>query len=103
MSNTTEKFVENIDPNILPNIMINFFEELMVLYNLLDFVNIKEIKQNSEASVATFIINTNNQEDALTIFNKMNQTHFEIYGTVYSIEMIISGNTSVTATIYRAT
>lgn len=84
-------FVKNFNSNNISAIITNFFDEIMVLYNLVGS------RQNicidsDDASIARFIIQADSDEEATKIYNSLNCSEFVVYDTIFKISMDLNGN-----------
>lgn len=97
----TLDFIHNLNSDDVSAVVTSFFDELMVLYNLVGNRQDLDICTTSE-SVATFIILMESDKGAKDLFNELNGRSFSVYGQMFYIDMILSGS-SVTTVINRAT
>ena len=97
---STSEFISKIDLNSLSDIITKFFDEIMVLYNLVGSRRDMTISSNGNSSRATFNINMSSEDDAVNLYNTLNNTFFTIYRDKYIIEMQLSGRIILT-TIYK--
>lgn len=72
--------------------MTKFFDEIMVLYNLIGECAIDKIELEND-SIASFIVNTFSIDSALRIYNDLNNTSFNVYGSSYDIHISTVSNT----------
>ena len=98
---STSEFVSKINDGNSPDTVVRFFDEIMILYNLLGSKRDMKIYADGGASVATFTLMMNSDDDAVNIYNTLNNTFFSIYNDKYIIEMSLSGR-SVLTSIYKA-
>lgn len=100
--NTTSDFVRNFNSDDLSKLIINFFDEIMVLYNLVGQRQDLDICADNDASLATFTLLMEKEKDAKELFNNLNSSSFSVYNDIYCINMELNG-ASVKTTIFRAT
>jgi hypothetical protein len=96
----TFEFVKNFSSDDISSIVTRFFDEIMILYNLVGSRQDIDICTDNSASVATFILMMDSENDAQKLHDSLHNTTFAVYGDVFSIEMILTG-ASVTTTISR--
>ncbi len=89
MNNATE-FVHNFNSDDLPSIIINYFDEVMVLYNVVGNRQDLDICTDNNASLSTFILLMESEDDAKTLYENLNQSSFSVYNTKYNINMEIN-------------
>jgi hypothetical protein len=99
--NTTE-FIHNIDSDNISLIIANFFDEIMVLYNLVGSREDLSISSDSNASLATFMLVMDSDEQALELYESLNNKNFSVYENNFYINMYLSGN-RITTVITQAT
>lgn len=97
----TIDFVKNIESEDISSIIMNFFDEIMVLYNLVGNKQNIQINTDNDASLASFTLNMETEEDALELFDKLNGSDFDVYDDGFNISMTISKNTIVTVIIRK--
>lgn len=91
-------FSKGIDSNDLARDATKYFDELIVLYNLIgDRQDIDICTENSNGT-ARFILLMESKEQANELFKKLNGTFFSVYGYKYLISMAIL-KTSVNTTL----
>lgn len=98
---STSEFVNKIDDGNRSSTVVRFFDEIMILYNLLGSKRDMKIYADGGSSIATFTLEMNSDDDAVDIYNTLNNTFFSIYNDKYIIEMSLSGR-SVLTSIYKA-
>lgn len=98
----TSEFIQSIDSDNIPFIIANFFEEIMVLYNLIGNMNNLNISSNSDASLATFILTMDSHEQALELYENLNNTDFSVYEHRFYVSMQLNDKQIIT-TITQAT
>lgn len=96
----TTNFVKNVTSDNIFSIITDFFDEIMVLYNLIGNREDLGIYTEDTSSIATFRIIMESEEDAKNLYDKLNYTDFSVYGNRFSINMILSENT-ITTTISK--
>lgn len=99
--NTTE-FIKNFNSDNISSIVTRFFDEIMVLYNLVGNRQDVDICTDNNASLATFILLMDSDDDAQKLYDNLNGTIFSVYDNRYDVSMQISG-ASITTTIAKAT
>lgn len=97
----TSEFVSRIDKDSISTVITKFFDEIMILYNLLGNRTNMTISADNSNSVATFVLNMGDEDEALNIYNMLNSTYFSIYDDKYIISMQLSGR-SISTVIYKA-
>lgn len=98
----TIEFVHNLNSDDLSSIITNFFDEIMVLYNLVGDRQDLDICTENDASLATFILLMESEEDAIKLYNDLNQSSFSVYNDRFDINMEIN-RASIKTTIIKAT
>lgn len=98
---STSEFISKIDLGSISNIITKFFDEIMVLYNLVGSRRDMRISTDGNSSRATFILCMNSEADAINLYNTLNNKFFTIYRDKYIIEMQLSGR-SISTVIYKA-
>lgn len=101
MSSTVE-FIRNFNSDNIGSIVSRFFDEIMVLYNLVGDIQDLDICTNNESSTAIFTLMMDSEDEAKCLFNRLNGYDFEVYGIRYIITMDLSGG-SILTTITKAT
>ena len=97
----TPEFIHNLDN--VASVLPKFFDELMVLYNLVGHRQDLEIcTDTSNASLVTFTLLMDSEDDAKSLYENLNGSSFSVYDKYYDIHMEISG-ASVKTTITKAT
>lgn len=90
---STNDFVQQINPENLSHIVTIFFDEIMVLYNLIGKRKDLTISADMDSSEASFTIMMNSEEDAVSLCNSLNDTYFSVYDDKYLIQMQVSERT----------
>lgn len=93
--NTTE-FVKNFSSDNISAMVVNFFDEIMVLYNLIGDRQDLDICTDDSSSVATFTLLMENEADAKTLYDNLNNSEFEVYGNKFNISMTLSESSIIT-------
>lgn len=93
--NTTE-FVKNFSSDNISTMVVNFFDEIMVLYNLIGDRQDLDICTDDSSSVATFTLLMENEADAKTLYDNLNNSEFEVYGNKFNISMTLSESSIIT-------
>ena len=83
-------FVHSINTNDITSAVTKYFEEVMVLYNLFGYHDLDICTDNGSSS-ATFIVLTESENEAMNIYNRLNDSYYTVYGTKYKVCMRISG------------
>ena len=96
----SEEFINKFNQASIFDVMTKFFDEIMVLYNLIGERDINNIELNND-SIASFIINTFSIECATRIYNDLNGTSFNVYGSSYDIHVATSNSESVVIVITK--
>ncbi len=81
----SEEFITGLSGDDLGNMMIHFFDEIMVLYNLVGDRADVHVSADDTSS-AKFYLRSDNKDDALRIYNNLNRMRF----TIYNMDFIIS-------------
>lgn len=98
---STSEFVSKIDRGSISNVITRFFDEIMILYNLVGSRMDMTISADNSSSVAKFVITMTNENDAINLYNNLNNTYFSIYNDKYIILMQLSGR-SISTVINKA-
>lgn len=101
MSSTIE-FIRNFNSDNIGSIVSKFFDEIMVLYNLVGDIQDLDICTNDNTTAATFTLMMDSEDEALRLYDRLNTYDFEVYGVRYIIDMNLSGG-SILTTITKAT
>lgn len=96
----TFEFAKNFNSDDISPIVTRFFDEIMVLYNLVGNRQDIDICTDNDSSIATFILMMDSEKDAQNLLNSLNYTTFSVYGDMFLISMSLSG-ASITTTISR--
>ena len=83
----TEVFIRQINTNDISTVVTKFFDEIMVLYNLIGIRNSMSISVDENMAAALFTLSMNNNDDATALFSVLNNTYFSIYSDTYYIHM----------------
>lgn len=86
----TTNFVKNVTSDNISSMVTNFFDEIMVLYNLIGDRESLDICTEDSSSIATFRIIMESEEDAKNLYDMLNCTNFSVYGNKFDINMILS-------------
>lgn len=86
----TIAFVNGLTSDNIPLMVTSFFDELMVLYNLIGHRQDLHIHAEDSQSLATFTLLMESTEDASKLYNHFNQTKFSVYGKLYIISMEVA-------------
>ena len=97
---TTKDFVHNLNSDNIPHIVTNYFDEIMVLYNLVGSRQDIEICTDSSNDTVKFILLMDCEESATELYNSLNNTEFSVYSDRFIIGMTLSGS-SITTTIIK--
>ena len=89
-------FIKIIDSDDLSAVIANFFDEIMVLYNLIGGRQDLKIQSDGSATAATFTLIMETVDDAQELYEKLNGTDFSVYGITFSISMNVSKNAITT-------
>ena len=88
--NTTD-FVHNLNSDNLSTTITNYFDELMVLYNLVGDRNDLDICTENNASRVTFTLLMESDDDARALYENLNKSSFSVYNDRFNINMEING------------
>lgn len=94
-------FVRRIDHDHICEIMAKFFDEIMVLYNLVGDKKDIIISTDTNCPSTKFILLMNTEKDAIELFNNLNNMVFTVYDDKFVIEMELSGR-YISTVIYKA-
>lgn len=97
----TENFIKNLNSHNISCILTRYFDEMMVLYNLIGNREDLDIRANDDCSSLEFVLTANSKEDAYRIYNALNKTSFSVYNSIYNISMEIFEN-SISTFITKA-
>lgn len=100
--NNSVDFVRSLNSNNLSSIITTFFDEIMVLYNLVGSRTDINICMDDNASLASFDLLMESEDDAKKVYENLNGSSFSVYSDVYNIDMILN-KSSISATISKAT
>lgn len=96
--NTTEGFLNYFggdDKTCIKDIIVYFFDELMVLYNTIgerEDLLIDSKYNSSDSSLPVFNIKLENDDDAMKLYDNLNNRSFSVYNMNYLISMQINSN-----------
>ena len=94
--NNSVDFVKNFTSDNISSIVTRFFDEIMVLYNLIGDRHDLDICTDDSASIATFRILMESEDEAKSMYEDLNGSDFEVYGNKFGIMMTLSGCTITT-------
>lgn len=100
--NSTTEFIHNFNSDDLSSTIIKYFDEVMVLYNVVGNRQDLDICTDNNASLATFILLMESEDDAKTLYENLNQSSFTVYDNKYNIIMDIN-KASIKTIITKAT
>lgn len=92
----TEIFIRQINTNDISAIVTKFFDEIMVLYNLIGTRNNISISVDGNTAAALFTLSMNTDNDATALFEMLNNTYFSIYSDTFYIYMNLNGKEILT-------
>lgn len=92
----TEIFIRQINTNDISAVVTKFFDEIMVLYNLIGVRNNVSISVDGNTAAALFTLSMNSDEDATALFTILNNTYFSIYSDTFFIYMDLRGKEIIT-------
>jgi len=93
--NTTD-FIHNLNSDDLSAVIINCFDELMVLYNIVGDRQDLDICTENGASQVTFRLLMETEEDAKALYEDFNASSFSVYNDKFNINMEINGASVLT-------
>ena len=93
---TTREFVHNLNSDDIPHIVANYFDEIMVLYNLVGSRQDIEICTDSSSNIVKFILLMDCEESATELYESLNNTEFSVYRDRFNIVMTLSGSSITT-------
>lgn len=101
--NNSESFIQKINEDYLINAVVRFFDEIMVLYNLIGSRDISSINMKDD-STASFSINTDSYDSALRIYEELNNSSFTVYEKIFNISVssLENNSSSIIITVSRA-
>lgn len=88
----TETFIEKFDRINIDIAITKFFDELMILYNLIGNIEDMAIFTSNNNNCAEFNIRSNSEDNLKKIYDSLNTTSFSIYNTTYNIYMEINND-----------
>lgn len=100
--NNAIDFVRSLNSNNLSSIITTFFDEIMVLYNLVGSRTDIDVCVGDSASLANFNLLMESEDDAKKVYENLNGSSFSVYSDVYNISMTLN-KSSISATISKAT
>lgn len=83
-------FVHSINSSDIASAVTKYFEEVMILYNLLGYHDL-DICADIDTSMATFTVLMESEKEAFSMYKRLNGSNFTVYGITYKINMINSG------------
>lgn len=96
----TKDFVHNINSDNMPRLITKYFDEILVLYNLIGCKrNIEFYDESSDR--ARFILTLDTEENADGLYSSLNNTDFTIYNDKFHINMDRSDCCSIHITITK--
>lgn len=95
------EFIKNFNSDDISNIVTRFFDEIMVLYNLVGSRQDIDICTDDGSSIATFILLMDSEKDAETLYNSLNGTNFTVYEDLFIVSMQLHGE-RITTIISKA-
>lgn len=96
----SEEFIIGLTGEELGTMMINFFDEIMVLYNLIGGRSDIHVSANDTSS-ATFHITADDKDNALRIYNCLNQITFKIYNIDFKVNMDLNDDGIIHVEVIR--
>lgn len=87
----TLEFIHNLNSDNLAAVVVNFFDEIMVLYNLVGSRQDLDICADNDASLATFTLLMESEEDAQNLCSDLNNSYFSVYNDKFIINMEVVG------------
>ncbi len=96
----TKNFVHSINSNNIPRLITKYFDEILVLYNLVGYRMNIELNDDS-SDVARFILTFDTEENANALYSSLHDTDFTIYDDKFHIIMDKSDLCSIHTTIVR--
>ena len=93
--NTTD-FIHNLNSDDLSSIVVDCFDELMVLYNLVGDRQDLDICTETDASRVSFRLLMESEEDAKALYEDLNASSFSVYNNKFNINMEINGASILT-------
>lgn len=100
MHNNAEEFIRKFSQVSIVDAVTKFFDEIMVLYNLIGNRNVENIDLSNN-SVASFVVNMNSKEIADKVYDELNGTSFLVYNSSYDIHVANSSTESVVIVITK--
>lgn len=98
---TTGEFIKGITSDDIAQVVLQSFDELMVLYHIVGSRQDVEICIENGSNPVSFILMMESHEEASNLANTMNGLDFDVYGVRYIINMICRGN-SIQTNIRKA-
>lgn len=97
----TQEFVKNFDSHNISSLVTRFFDEIMVLYNLVGSRQDIDICTDDGTSVASFILMMDSAEQASELYANLNGTVFSVYENCFEVSMQMESDSSVKAIISK--
>lgn len=97
----TEKFIKKCNSKDIGLAVTNFFNEIMVLYNLMNHYEDFNILVEGDDH-AIFTIESSSIDNLHKIYKSLNLVSFTVYDTKYNIFMTLN-ETNIVTKIYKAT
>lgn len=94
--NTAENFIHSFNSDNTASIITRFFDEIMILYRVIGRRQDIDICTNDNASLATFTLLMDSEDDAKSLYSSLNNNTFSVYDQIYSIYMELSGENVIT-------
>lgn len=96
----SEEFIIGLTGEDLGTMMINFFDEIMVLYNLIGGRSDIHVSADDTSS-ATFHIMADDKDNALRIYNCLNHITFKIYNIDFKVNMDLDDDGIIVAKVIK--
>lgn len=96
MTMNISEFANDISSGNTADMIKQYFDEVMVLYNVIGHRDEIKIVSTENTSVAQFNILANSNKDAEILYSKLNGRYFNIYNTKFLISMALNENSIIT-------
>lgn len=92
----TEEFIKKFSQSDIASIITKFFDEIMVLYNFIGYMDNITIEADPQMSTAVFVIKAPNEDEANRLYDSLNGKTFSIYERSFDIGITLYDKTIIT-------
>ena len=92
------EFAKQVQSDKMSFVVTKFFNEIMLLYNLIGDAYKMDIYADDTSSTAVFALLMDEKSDAENLYNRFNGTVFTVYEVKYKLEMMML-ESQITCTI----